>query len=545
MRSVNVVLAILVSLGLALLVAEGGLRLLGMGPQPTIHRFDADTGWAKRPETRIRRATSEFDVTIETNALGLRDDPMESPAKPAGTRRVLVLGDSFALGYTVDREDLFVDLLERRWRAEGRPVDVVNSGTEGWGTDQEAVWLERHGAAFQPDVVLLFPYENDLYWNGQLRYDRFPKPRYSVTGPRENVVLQDPGATPWFQRTAIGRFASMFGRERALWSPPGSQRRLEMEWAAYWKTPPDFMDEAIRRTRSGLAAIQATCAALGAELVVVPIPGKASIAPDARAALDAQILGTGWVADLRRSILGGTDPRTVPSLAPDEAWTPDQPVETFLALARELEQRHANVHWVDVRQAFRARAADGEPLYYERDWHLDPNGNRALAAEVHRALEDEPFFGGVLPARQPADFEPYRAKPRQRTWPYWYAGLVLVLGTVYARSYRDVATWKAYAITAGMLSLVFTIAVGGAWLVGQLGPQAGRLLLVGFVLLIAGFVVAKLGRRVGTIVELLTAFTKRGHWYLMPLVVILLTIGSLLVVAASSPLVAPFIYTLF
>ena len=38
---------------------------------------------------------------------------------------------------------------------------------------------------------------------------------------------------------------------------------------------------------------------------------------------------------------------------------------------------------------------------------------------------------------------------------------------------------------------------------------------------------------------------KRGHWYLMPLVVILLTVGSLLVVAASSPLVAPFIYTLF
>ena len=45
--------------------------------------------------------------------------------------------------------------------------------------------------------------------------------------------------------------------------------------------------------------------------------------------------------------------------------------------------------------------------------------------------------------------------------------------------------------------------------------------------------------------KLLVAFVGRGHWYLMPLVTILLTIGSLLVVAASSPLVAPFIYTLF
>ena len=70
-------------------------------------------------------------------------------------------------------------------------------------------------------------------------------------------------------------------------------------------------------------------------------------------------------------------------------------------------------------------------------------------------------------------------------------------------------------------------------------------LLGGFVLAILGFVAFKLGRRLATILELVRAFTLRGHWYLMPLVAVLLTIGSLLVVAASSPLVAPFIYTLF
>jgi hypothetical protein len=67
----------------------------------------------------------------------------------------------------------------------------------------------------------------------------------------------------------------------------------------------------------------------------------------------------------------------------------------------------------------------------------------------------------------------------------------------------------------------------------------------GFVLVVLGFVGWKLGRRLATIAELFRSFTLRGHWYLMPLVVVLLTIGSLLVVAASSPLIAPFIYTLF
>jgi hypothetical protein len=62
---------------------------------------------------------------------------------------------------------------------------------------------------------------------------------------------------------------------------------------------------------------------------------------------------------------------------------------------------------------------------------------------------------------------------------------------------------------------------------------------------ILSFIVIKLGRRLTTIAELFTSFTRRGHWYPMPLVVVLLSIGSLLVVAASSPLIAPFIYTLF
>ncbi|MCY2961860.1 MAG: DUF5989 family protein [Planctomycetota bacterium] len=546
MRSINVALCFVVSFLLALAVAEVGLRLLGLGPQPTIHRFDPDTGWSKKPDTTAHKKTSEFDITIATNQFGLRDDPMTSAAKPAGTKRVLVLGDSFALGYTVDRDDLFVDLLERWWKAEGRPLDVVNTGTEGWSTDQEAVWLEKNGAAFQPDVVLLFPYENDLYWNGEMAYLRFPKPRYSVTGPRELRVLPDPGETAWYERTAVGKFLTNFGGERRTWTPDGSGRALEMEYGAYWRTPPDFMTAAIRRTRSGFAAVKKTCDAIGAELVVVPIPGKASIVAEAREKLEGQILSDDPISALRRKLKGQPDPATIPSLAPDKAWSPDQPVETFLSLAREL-----SIRTVDVRPAFRAREdavpkdEQEELLYHKIDWHLNPAGNRALAEAIHAALDTDGVLAGDLAARHPAAIEADRHERPTRRWPFWYAGLVLVLGTLYARSYRDVATWKAYAITAGMLGLVFTIAVGGASLVAKLPPALGRPILIAFVLGILLFVLLKLGRRLSTILELLAAFTRRGHWYLMPLVVILLTIGSLLVVAASSPLVAPFIYTLF
>ena len=96
-----------------------------------------------------------------------------------------------------------------------------------------------------------------------------------------------------------------------------------------------------------------------------------------------------------------------------------------------------------------------------------------------------------------------------------------------------------------MLVLVFTIAVGGGWVLRQLPDWIAGKIALAFVLVLFGFIAWKLGRRLGTILELFACFVGRGHWYLIPLVVVLLSVGSLLVVAASSPLVAPFIYTLF
>src|SRR5262245_9654844 len=118
MRSFNVALAILVSVLLAACVLEIGLRFIGLGPQPTINRFEPSLGWVKTPGATSERKTREFDVRYTINSLGLRDDEMSSPAKPAGVYRVVMLGDSFVLGYTVDRSDLFVDLLEQWWKRE-------------------------------------------------------------------------------------------------------------------------------------------------------------------------------------------------------------------------------------------------------------------------------------------------------------------------------------------------------------------------------------------------------------------------------------------
>lgn len=521
MRALNVLLSIVISLALALVVLEVGLRLIGLGPQPSIQRFDPELGWSKTPGAKGRRETREFDVTYEVNALGLRDDPMSSPQKPAGTYRVVMLGDSFVLGYTVDRHDLFVDQLDGWWRAEGRPIDVINAGTEGYSTDQEVLWLDLHGREFAPDLVLLFAYENDLYWNSKTRYYRFPKPRFNPDGAKEMRLLVDPGAKSAVESTAIGALvAARFASEKpATWSV--RERTLPMEWGAYFEPAPDFMREAYDRTRGALIHLKSHCAELGAALLVVPIPNKASIQENAQRALENTI---GWPS----------------SDAEAPQWSADRPVDTVLALCNEL-----SIATFDPRASLRESARDGTELYYVRDWHFNPAGNRAFARALHAELDAQRIFPVELAARQSADLP---APPVARGVPtavFVFAGLWALLSTMYALTYRDEPAWQAVLKVGAMLALVFGIVIGGNHLLGLCPPALSAPLAVVFVAGVIGFVLFKLGRRLATIAELFLAFTSRGHWYLMPLVVVLLTVGSLLVVAASSPLIAPFIYTLF
>ncbi|MDP6762868.1 MAG: DUF5989 family protein [Planctomycetota bacterium] len=521
MRALNVLLSIAVSLLLCALTLEGGLRVIGMAPAKTINRFDPATGWSKRPGATARKSTREYDVTFRINDLGLRDDTMESPAKPAGAFRVLCLGDSFTLGYTVERANLFVDQLERWWKSENRRVNVINAGTEGYSTDQQAVWLAEHGAAFEPDVVLLFPYDNDIYWNGQQAYGRFEKPRFDASGKPEERELTDPGERGWLRATAIGNLAAKAFEPRDdthRFRPEGSERTVEREFAVVLDQPPGFITDATARTGGALRYLAAQCQELGARLVVVPLPSHSAISP-----AHAERFG-----------------RTYLGLEPDE-WNPDLPVDTILELCRAQ-----GIETLDCRAALRAASEAGEQVYFDVDWHLNEAGNLALAGFLHDALDADV---AVFPPEHRAmdtGVAPTIVPPTpSRTWLKVFGVLWVLLTALYFGTYSDEPIWQPPLKVLAMLAAVFCIVLGGEALLARLPASLSQFLLLVFVVGLGTFILYKLGRRIGTILELFKAFTLRGHWYLMPLVAVLLTIGSLLVVAASSPLVAPFIYTLF
>lgn len=510
MKALNVLLALIVSAAIALGVAEVGLRALGFTPTEVNTEFDPDLGWRKTPGKTIERSTGEYDVTLTTDAAGLRDDYDAATLAPAGdgTFRAVFLGDSFVVGYTVDREDLFVDQLERAWSAEGRGMEIMNAGTQGYSSDQSLRWLEVNGEAAAPDLVVYFAYENDIWWNGRPEYLGQDKPLYDDRGELVERSLAAPAPRPWYRALAMGEaWYRLVGAPR-MPSITTGDLIVPVELSSRLVDPPSETLEAEAITRALIGRMAAECERLGSRFAVCPIPSKAQVA--------GEPAGEGARMD------------------------PARPQRIFTEAARE-----AGAMVIDPTTSIRSYAAAGAP-YYRRDFHLNGKGNLALAVALYGALGGADVIPAVAADASPTlPVGPDGPGGSVPSWLLWYLGLTVALGSLYTRTYPTERPLTGFGSVAALLAVVFTTGLAVTSLVAALPPQASQLTVLGLLLTILTFVLYKLGDRIGTIAELLRSFTLRGHWYLMPLLSVLLSVGSLLVVAASSPLVAPFIYTLF
>ena len=142
-------LAVALGLILALLAAEGLLRLAGPG-DGVCYRLDPELLHDAVPGGRrtqlMPSSLGTRRVEVAFNALGLRG-PLPREEGP----RVLLLGDSLVLaGNTSEPETL-----RARLEAQLEGVQVLNAGRESYGPDQSLPWLRRHGAALRPDAVVL------------------------------------------------------------------------------------------------------------------------------------------------------------------------------------------------------------------------------------------------------------------------------------------------------------------------------------------------------------------------------------------------------
>lgn len=153
------------SLCVATVLGEGLVRLaIDVPVTPQMFVSDEVTDFRLKPNVRDRLVwPGDVEFSWTTNSRGYRTTREFAVPKPAATKRVLLLGDSFTFGQGVNDSQTFAAEAQRRLEAACAPtrIDIINTGVPGFSTSQELALLEREGVALQPDVIVLGFYGND------------------------------------------------------------------------------------------------------------------------------------------------------------------------------------------------------------------------------------------------------------------------------------------------------------------------------------------------------------------------------------------------
>ncbi|MEZ6188507.1 MAG: SGNH/GDSL hydrolase family protein [Planctomycetota bacterium] len=157
------------------------------------------------------------------DARGMRDpEPLAVP-KPAGTRRVFLVGGSTAYGSGAPGDDATVGaFLERALAAEGIEVEVRTFASPAWTSTHERIAIEHRVRGWEPDLVIALSGANDTYWSQfghdtlwqrtyedshfyallEATYERAGQPLGDAVGPPHTSPLAPPGVVSRFAHNA-------------------------------------------------------------------------------------------------------------------------------------------------------------------------------------------------------------------------------------------------------------------------------------------------------------------------------------------------------
>lgn len=154
-------LLLVCSVGLMLLAAEAVLRI----KNSSMKNYDIEMWrYAKELKTLSPDPALDFDhvhsrsailenVEIRLNDKGLRNGPIR-PLAPGG-RRILLLGGSITLGWGVPEDETIAAQLEKRLRADGENVQVLNGGVGNYNAERYVSRFFKELTDVQPtDIVV-------------------------------------------------------------------------------------------------------------------------------------------------------------------------------------------------------------------------------------------------------------------------------------------------------------------------------------------------------------------------------------------------------
>jgi signal peptidase I len=355
----------------------------------TFYDYDAVLGWKNQPSTQRANLNPEYQTTSTVGPQGFRGSPFVPKAKPAHQKRILVLGDSYTWGEGVNDDETYSYLLEEYMPNE---TWVLNAGVDGYGTDQEYLFLKEVGYQFQPDIVILAICPND-FENNTLNVSTNQlsrKPRFDIIDGE--LVLRDipakrKGMGLLFDRTTRSfkhhsHFYHLLKKAYGIWryrhavqdgdgllwekllhrdlhkarKQGGYQNEGQALLAPYLKDWPEQIENSWRITRELILKTRDLSSSVRADFILVVIPYAVEVYPE-----DWDFWQQHFALEKK-----------------------DYDFEKLEGLFRSFAQEQ-QLDYILLRDHFKMKE---ERLFFERDFHLNAAGHQATAEAIHLYLKN-------------------------------------------------------------------------------------------------------------------------------------------------------------
>jgi hypothetical protein len=353
-RALRVVDTILWNILLAVLLFEGTLTLADHWiDHPLLTRPE---GKSVRRIDNAKPRPHEWINGSQTNSRGYNDTEW-TPVPPAGTIRILALGDSFAFGVVGYRENFLTQIEVPLSRRLGQPVEVVNLGLTSLMPRDYLYLLNDEGLALAPDIVLVCFFVGNDY-----------------NKERRASVLH-PGS--WRTQAFIRRAYLMLAERQ--------RRAREPEAVGAPTSDPDFDADTRPAKFSDAAYLDIARSYL---LPLVESAGQQRIERDTLGVLERIVV----LADPRPVVIAmlPTELQVERSLRERVLAEADW-AESEIDVSRPVRRMRAHfeprgVPVIDLLPALIQAEVEGR-TYYPRDTHWNTRGNRAAAEALWPEIE--------------------------------------------------------------------------------------------------------------------------------------------------------------
>jgi hypothetical protein len=331
---------------------------------------------------------SQMPVELRTNSLGLRGPEISIP-KPAGTLRVLCLGDETVLGTAVDEPQTFCRLVQDRLQTRTkRRVEVVNAGVPDFCPLLSYLHFRHRLLALEPDVVIAHFDMTDV-WDDR-RFRRLTE----LSSHEEPLLCAAPGLStvpvtkPLTQnflswQWAQNKVADLIGQKRTSNVTSVDDRRSRYAWLSDENSLWTLQTEL---SLSPLTHLASLCERKGIRLLLAAHPAPWQLS--ATASRGARI-----------PELNGVHPGTL-----IETTRPQELIAEFAATTA--------LPLCDAISMFR-RYESVDDLFQADSTQLSEAGHRYYAAVLTSSLlEQIPEFGGSRPDYSPSVRPSELAQPR-------------------------------------------------------------------------------------------------------------------------------------